>query len=137
MSRFALRKPKNKINMTLLMNPSVTEENESTSATLSEISEVKNEGLTIISSHTLNHPCNMSDEMKARKQNDAPCMAKLFEKSLKEKGEFDTSNINWLDNHTVEVKGLSGMALQNFVLKAEAHGKCVTYTKQTIIKIEN
>lgn len=44
-------------------------------------------------------------------------------------------NVEWLDDDTVVVDQLPGMALHNFTLEAEARGKRVTYEKQTIIHV--
>ena len=59
----------------------------------------------------------------------------LFEDILKRKNEYDKAEINWIDDETVEVKGVSNLCLQSFLLEAEQHGKDIAYTKQTIIKI--
>lgn len=59
----------------------------------------------------------------------------LFEDILKRKNEYDQAEINWVDEETVEVKGVSNLCLQSFLLEAEQQGKDIAYTKQTIIKI--
>lgn len=59
----------------------------------------------------------------------------MFENVLIEKRELENCTLNWLDNKTVVTERLSGIALHNFLLKAEQLGKNVTYTKKTVIEI--
>lgn len=44
-------------------------------------------------------------------------------------------NINWLEDGTVEIQGVTPMSLHSFTLQAEAMGKRVKYHKKTIIEI--
>ncbi len=80
-------------------------------------------------------PSSMSEELKREYQKDAPLMSELFEETLRSKGEYDPSRIKWIEDNEVEVNGLSKMTLHNFLLRAEALGKDITYTKQTTISI--
>jgi len=62
-------------------------------------------------------------------------LKELFEAVLKEKNEYSSAEITWLDDETVEVSNISGLSLHSFVLRAEELGKNISYQKKTIIKI--
>lgn len=62
-------------------------------------------------------------------------LKKLLENVLKEKGEYEKANLNWIDDETVEVTDLSGLAIHSFVLRAEELGKNISFEKKTIVKI--
>ncbi|MDW3191496.1 MAG: hypothetical protein R8G66_04000 [Cytophagales bacterium] len=61
----------------------------------------------------------------------------LFEQSLAESGENGTRKFNWVGENEIQVDGLSGMTLNNFLLKAEALGKKVTYRRSIVFQIED
>ena len=67
-------------------------------------------------------------------QSDAQ-IKQLFEQVLKEKNAYHKEKMNWINESTVEITGVSGLALHSFVLRAEELGKTVSYEKKTIIKI--
>ena len=66
---------------------------------------------------------------------DSEKLKSLFHNVLIEKQEMERCNIDWVDNKTVVVDQLSGMALHNFLLKVEKLGKSITLTKKTVIEI--
>ena len=76
---------------------------------------------------------NVTEEEK--RSIDVEQLKALFENVLREKGELDKSNLNWIDDKTVVTDELSGIALHNFLLKVEQLGKNITFTKKTVIEI--
>ena len=64
-----------------------------------------------------------------------PQLKELLEGVLEQKNELDTAEINWVDDETVELKNVSNISLNTFLIQAEQQGKDITYTKQTIIQI--
>jgi hypothetical protein len=88
--------------------------------------------MTISLQSTITKPSPCKDQ---KGQVDNGKLKALFEDILKRKNEYDKAEIHWIDDETVEVKGVSNLCLQSFLLEAEQHGKDIAYTKQTIIKI--
>lgn len=88
---------------------------------------------------TINSSCSQPNASKNIGMNaesaDNEILKGVLENVMKEKGEYDGSNLNWVDNDTVEVSCLSSLAIHSFVLKAEQLGKDVTYEKRVVIKI--
>ena len=64
-------------------------------------------------------------------------LKEIFKKELQKKGEYDENNVRWIDDETVEVTKVSGLALHSFALRAEEMGKDITYHKKTILKIND
>lgn len=62
-------------------------------------------------------------------------LQQLFEETFNEKGEHSIGNLRWVGENEVEVNGLSNMTLHNFILKAEALGKKVTYRRNIVLTI--
>ncbi len=122
----------NKSSITDAITGELHQENTSSNGVQTEVEE-----LSIQMKSTIHHPNAMSEMQKSAAQKDAPSMAQLFESTMRSKGEFNPSKMNWVDDNVVEVEGLSQMALHSFLLEAEALGKEVTYTKQTTIRISN
>ncbi|MEL6674571.1 MAG: hypothetical protein AAFR61_20340 [Bacteroidota bacterium] len=91
--------------------------------------------LTIHVHSNRNHPCSMSETQKQIQQENAPELGELFQETLAQKGQADQTNIEWLGPDEVVVEGLSHMTLHSFILKAEALGKSVCYTKTLTVKI--
>lgn len=59
----------------------------------------------------------------------------LFEQTLTENEEIEGDRFKWVGENEIQVDGLSGMPLHNFVLKAEALGKKVTYRRSIVFTI--
>ena len=79
----------------------------------------------------------MSDEMKAEKRASSPSLHKIFEETLKAKGEYPLKNFEWTSDDELEVEGLSAQTLHSFVLEAEKLGKKISYTRTTKVKISD
>lgn len=88
--------------------------------------------MTIFLESTINKPSPCKDEQ-------GNCgnfeLKNLFEEILTEKGELAQAEINWIDDETVSVKGVTNQSLQSFLIQAEEQGKDLTFTKQTYITI--
>ena len=65
-----------------------------------------------------------------------PQIKKTFMKFLNKRGAVENSDYHWIDDETVDAKSISPVDLHSFLLYAEALGKSVSYTKQTIITIK-
>jgi peroxiredoxin len=50
-------------------------------------------------------------------------LKEIFKKELEKKGEYNDSNIHWIDDETVEVTNVSGLAIHSFALRAEEMGQ--------------
>lgn len=61
----------------------------------------------------------------------------LFDRVLEEKGELSNAQTQWVDPLTLEVTGVSDLALHSYVIEAERHGKTIQIEKSTTIKIIN
>lgn len=61
----------------------------------------------------------------------------LFERTVKNKGEHNSVKTRFVDDSTMEVEGLSKMALHSYLLEAEKLGKKIEFVKTTTIKICN
>jgi len=88
--------------------------------------------MTISIQSTINKPKSCESQI------DGDCnaeMKSLFEDVLKRKNELEKAEVNWVDNETVEVRNLSNLSLQSFLVQAEMQGRDISFTKQTIIKI--
>ena len=59
----------------------------------------------------------------------------LFEQTLNANDEKALNNVKWVGENEIQVDGLSGMTLHNFLLKVEALGKKVTYRRSTVFTI--
>ena len=93
--------------------------------------------LTIHLQSSYDHPSAMPEEIKMKKQADAPALHELFCQTIEEKcGEANTKTY-WIAPDEVEVEGLSNIALHSFILKAEELGKTVHYTKTLTVKISD
>ncbi|MEP1095254.1 MAG: hypothetical protein ABJG78_09100 [Cyclobacteriaceae bacterium] len=121
--------------MTLVMNNTIEKDTTLEEAHHRNDSSNHRDELIIRQESKFHHLSAMPADLRKRKQEGASEMAELFHQTMQEKGEYDPSNVSWTDHKTVEVEGLSKMAVHNFILKAEALGKDITYTKQTIISI--
>ncbi len=66
---------------------------------------------------------------------DVEVLKQTLNNILEEKGEKNNAVLNWKDTDSVEVSGISNIALHKFMLKAEQLGKGIVYEKKTIIKI--
>jgi hypothetical protein len=70
---------------------------------------------------------------------DAPAQEKdlrrMLEEEIQRKGEQGQAEWQWLDDETLEINNLSGLALHSFLLKVEELGKNITYKKKTVIEI--
>jgi len=102
---------------------------------LSNVQQQKDSDMVISIEKKIDQPsaANVADEEKSSV--DAKQLKALFESVLREKGELDKSNLNWIDDKTVVTNELSGIALHNFLLKVEQLGKNITFTKKTVIEI--
>lgn len=59
----------------------------------------------------------------------------LFAENLKNEVEHKKGSITWTDNESVEVTGVSLIALHRFILEAEKLGKSIRFEKKTVIEI--
>lgn len=91
--------------------------------------------LTIHISSSFEQVSPMTDEMKEDKRSEGPALQELFNASLQERGDYPLENAKWIEDNVVEVAGLSKMTLHNFILKAEALGKTVRYTRKLTVEI--
>lgn len=78
-----------------------------------------------------------SKERKEKLSKEASDLSELFKKSISEKDAISLEDIEWVDDKTVKLSGDASTNIHSFVLLAEALGKDITYTKQTIIKISD
>lgn len=72
---------------------------------------------------------------KTNEQMDAEALKAALIEVLQERNAYHPDKVNWKDEETMEVSGLSHFAMHALVLKAEELGKKITFEKQTIIKI--
>ncbi|UTW64991.1 hypothetical protein KFE94_09890 [bacterium SCSIO 12643] len=61
----------------------------------------------------------------------------LFDETVKNKGEQNRVKTRFVNDSTMEVEGLSKMALHSYLLEAEKLGKKIEFVKTTTIKICN
>lgn len=94
----------------------------------------KNE-LTILTESVFTQKSPATAELVEKLQTSQPDLSALLLDTLKEKGELDKENVEWIDESTVKLTNVSNVAIHSFVLKAESYANDVTYTKQSIIKI--
>lgn len=87
---------------------------------------------TIIDQKTINHPNPVKNQIKRHLPNES--MAELFTEVLQKNSDQAGADVQWLDEDTVVING-QGSVIQNFILQAEALGKSISFTKQTVIKI--
>lgn len=115
------------------MNPTVQEkevQNQVTGLQANEELIIK-----VASSHYQESP--MSEEQKIEARKEAPSLYKIFETTLKSKGEYNLDEISWNSDDELEMNYLSNNALHSFVLEAEKLGKKVTYQKSLTVKISD
>ena len=91
--------------------------------------------LKVASTHFQESP--MSDEQKMKVRETAPSLYRIFEETLKAKGEYNLNEINWNGDDELEMEYLSQNALHTFILEAEKLGKKITYNKSLTIKISD
>lgn len=60
---------------------------------------------------------------------------KLFEEWIRSQELKKQSSFKWLDDETIELKGLSSLNLHSFLLKLEELGIKIKYEHKTIITI--
>lgn len=77
------------------------------------------------------------DNQEKTVNNKETALQELFEQALAETGENGAQKFKWVGENEIQVDGLSGMTLHNFLLKAEALGKKVTYRRSIVFQIED
>ena len=107
------------------------QENEKSKAS----SNLQNDELTIkiASSHFQESPMNEQQKREAREN--APSLFKLFESTLKEKGEYNLEELKWNGDDELELEYLSNNALYSFVMEAEKLGKKISFEKVHKIRV--
>ena len=98
---------------------------------------IENEELTIKVASTHEQVSAMSEEHKAKARQGAASLHKLFEETLKAKGEYNLDEISWNGEDELEMQYLSQNALHSFILETEKLGKKVTYEKVLKVKISD
>lgn len=91
-----------------------------------------NESLSL-GTETLIHPDPESSPVELKAERNA--LQELFEQTLIEKGENEGNKFKWVGDNEIQVDGLSGLTLHNFLLKAEALGKKITYRRSIVFTI--
>lgn len=84
----------------------------------------------IVNTESVVHP----NEQSVNNENGA-ALQELFEHTLDERGENVPNKFKWVAENEIHVDGLSSMTLHNFILKAEALGKKVTYRRSIVLTI--
>lgn len=119
--------------MPLLINTPQIEENQKEFANHSiEKEELKK--LTLVTKSVIQHQSPMTDMQKEEVRQHAPQLKSLLEQTLAEKHDLNEVDLQW-NGEEVELKGVSKMALHNFILKAEKLGKNITYAKTYTVSI--
>ncbi len=93
--------------------------------------EIKNQ-ITIMLNSLFIHPSPFKKKAEDLTDED---IKKMFESTMRKKGGMRSSELNWVDDNTVEVTNFPGLAVHNFVLQMEELGKQVTFERTTKIKI--
>ncbi len=94
-----------------------------------ESESLPNEELTIKVASSHFQESAMNDDQKKVARAHADSLYALFEKTLKENGEFDLQEISWNNEDELEMEFLSNVALNTFMLKAQELGKNIKYEK--------
>lgn len=119
--------------MSLLVNtPTVSSSTDT--AVAEEPRQVSSQELNIVTKSVITHESAMSDFQKEKARKNAPELKELLKSTISSGGDTEEINMNWTGD-SVELKGVSKMALHNFILKAEELGKKITYTKTYQVSI--
>jgi hypothetical protein len=119
--------------MSLLVNTPTTEH--STTEVLSEAQvQSASQSLNIVTKSVITHESSMSEAKKQKARQNTPSLRELLETTISEGKDLDDLQMNWAGD-TVELQGVSKMALHSFILKAEELGKKITYTKTYQVSI--
>lgn len=119
--------------MSLLINtPSAV--STTTESVAEEQSKSTPQELNIVTKSVITHESSMSESQKRKARRNAPELKEILKKAISEGKDLDGLEMNW-SGDTVELKGVSKMALHSFILKAEELGKNVTYTKTYKVSI--
>jgi hypothetical protein len=97
----------------------------------------KGEEMTLSMKKVITQKSPMPAEDKIQKQKEIESLETLFHQILEEKGEAETVQIKRSGSGEFDIEGLSNMTLHTFLLKAEALGKNITYTKSLKVKISD
>ena len=86
---------------------------------------------------TIKLQSTITKESLCKDQNgcDDSTLKAMFEDMLEGRTADDAAEISWVDDETVEVKNVSNLSLQKFLVEAERQGKDLTIEKRTFIKI--
>ena len=127
---------KSKKNMAHISQISVLEEQvEESNPDVSSKAATQTDELTIkISSHISGSDLSNTGAVKI---DSGQTLAELFDDTLKEKGEYPLTKAQWTGPGELEVEGLSNITLHSFLLKTEALGKKVSYSRNLTVKIED
>lgn len=91
--------------------------------------------MTLVMNTVNEQKSSMSDELKEEKRRNVESLEALLHDVIDSKGEADSLNLRRNSNNEFEVEGLSNMTLHTFLLKAEALGKNIKYTKTLKVEI--
>lgn len=83
---------------------------------------------------TIHVNSNYLHKQSKRSKAEDSVIKKAFIETLGDKLD-EEKNVKWLDDGTVELKGMPPSELHSFLLKVEAMGKSIKYHKKTVIEI--
>lgn len=95
----------------------------------------KHDDMTFIMRTINTQTSSMSEEQKMKKREASASLQDLFRSTVENKGELDALKSHWTTNDELEIEGISDMTFHSFLLKAEALGKKITYTRSFKVEI--